>query len=154
MTKGAPVSGSSVLEEELFLTDELTKALIRPADMQDAKDEITEDQTSVRGTKFQAHQEDRSLVHLDFAKLVAGFNVRHPDGGNAAAAAFQGVTDTRPSQPNQQELDLETLSRLSRDILTRSNLYSFSVGAGRCGVRSLGTGEFNWQASECELCAE
>jgi hypothetical protein len=92
------------------------------------EDELTTIQNSAKGSPLLALQEDRSLVHLDFAKQAAGFNIRHPEGGNTAAAGFQGVTDTRPSQPNQQELDLETMSRLSSDILTQSNPHSFSVG--------------------------
>jgi hypothetical protein len=115
--------------EQVFLTDELTKTMGKASQKQVEEDELTTIQSPVRGSTLQALQEDRSLVHLDFAKLVAGFNIRHPDGGNAAAAGFQGVTDTRPSQPNQQELDLETLSRLSSDFLARCNPYSFSVGA-------------------------
>ena len=121
--------------EPLFLTDELAKRLTdlggpfiesaSPPSADGAAEEVSEEK---REKNEQRDQEDRSLVHLDYAKLVAGFNIRHPDGGDTAAAGFQGVTDTRPSQPNQQELDLETLSRLSRDILTRSNPFSFSVG--------------------------
>jgi hypothetical protein len=68
------------------------------------------------------------LLHLDYAKLVAGFSIRHPNGGNTAAAGFQGVTETRASQPGQQELDLEYANRLSRDIYTGDNGLSFALG--------------------------
>ena len=114
--------------EQVFLTDELTKTMGNTSQKRVEENELTTIQNSAKVSPLLALQEDRSLVHLDFAKLVAGFNIRHPEGGNEAAAGFQGVTDTRPSQPNQQELDLETMSRLSSDILTQSNPYSFSVG--------------------------
>jgi hypothetical protein len=50
LTKGAQPQ-----VEEVFLTDELTKAFIRLADMKVAQEELTTDQTSGRGTTLQAH---------------------------------------------------------------------------------------------------
>jgi hypothetical protein len=76
----------------------------------------------------QDEQQDRSLVHLDYGKLVAGFNVRAPQGGNAAAGNFQGVADTRASQPTQQELDLESVSRISVDVGENGFWSTFSFG--------------------------
>ena len=74
-------------------------------------------------------QQQRTLAHLDYGKVVAGFNARHPTGGNPTAAQLQGVTETRASQPTQQELDLEGTSRASIDIRNNSvPAMSFSVG--------------------------
>ena len=71
--------------------------------------------------------QDRPLLHLDYGKAVAGFNVRKPEGGNAAASNFQGVADTRASQPGQQELDLESAVRVSSDLVGKFPL-PLSVG--------------------------
>jgi hypothetical protein len=82
--------------EELFLTDELTKTRMRPAQKKVAQEELTEDQTSARGTKLQAQQEDRSLVHLDFAKVVAGLISGIRRAGMPRQVGSRGITDTRP----------------------------------------------------------
>lgn len=115
--------------EGMFLTDELTDNLQHQGG---AKAESFIQQASKhtgQSTALQHLQQDRSLLHLDYAKLVAGFSLRHPDGGNAAAANFQGVTDTRASQPTQQELDLESVNRFSADVKTPKSVYAFSLGA-------------------------
>jgi hypothetical protein len=70
-------------------------------------------------------QQQRALLHIDYSKLVAGFNIRHPVGGNAAAAGFQGASDTRASQPTQQELDLESVNRTYGDL---EGQFPFSLG--------------------------
>jgi hypothetical protein len=100
-----------------FLTAEMTKVIVN----------LTTPVDDLPPTMWQAQrtQQQRRLLHLDYGKLVAGFNIRNPDGGNTAASNFQGVTDTRASQPTQQELDLETLSRVVGDI---PGHLPFSVG--------------------------
>lgn len=75
--------------------------------------------------RTQLSYQHRDLFHWDYSKAVAGLNLRRPQGGNAAAANFQGVTETRASQPTQQEVDLESLSRFSWDL---SVLHPFSAG--------------------------
>jgi hypothetical protein len=70
-------------------------------------------------------QQYRDLLHVDIAKWVAGFSIRHPVGGNAAAATFQGVAESRASQTTQQELDLEATTRVYRDVGWK---FPFSVG--------------------------
>jgi hypothetical protein len=70
-------------------------------------------------------QQYRDLFHVDIAKWVAGFSIRHPVGGNAAAATFQGVAESRASQTTQQELDLEATTRVYRDVGWK---FPFSVG--------------------------
>jgi hypothetical protein len=61
-------------------------------------------------------QQLRDILHLDIGKLVAGFSARQPDGGNIYAEQFQGASDSRASTPSQQELDLESLTRVSFDL--------------------------------------
>lgn len=129
--KGA--EGAAKEGKPLFLTEELMKrstelggSFVTPPPAPGAI--AKQDSEETRETNEQRDQEERSLMHVDFSRLVAGFNIRHPEGGNQRASAFQGVTDTRASQPNQQELDLETLNRVSSDELMRPRVYSFSVG--------------------------
>ncbi len=60
----------------------------------------------------QLHQ-SRSLVQLDFSKLVAGFTFFHPSLSDSQLATdFSGVANTQSTTPHSQELDLETASRL------------------------------------------
>lgn len=99
----------------VFFTDELQKALAR-----EPKIKLTEDPEV--NSKSQQY---RDLFHVDIAKWVAGFSIRHPVGGNAAAAAFQGVAESRASQTTQQELDLEATTRVYRDVGWK---FPFSVG--------------------------
>lgn len=61
-------------------------------------------------------QQQRRLIHLDVAKMVAGFSARSPQGGDSNAQNFQGSNDARASTPSQQELDLESMGRFSMDL--------------------------------------
>jgi hypothetical protein len=61
-------------------------------------------------------QQQRVIGHVDIAKMVAAFMAREPSGGNIHAEQFQGAADTRASTPALQELDLESLSRVSLDL--------------------------------------
>ena len=88
LAKSTTTTGTN--SETVFLTDELTKTMGKASQKQVEEDELTTIQSSARGSTLQALQEDRSLVHVDFAKLVSGLNIRHPEGGNAAAAGFRG----------------------------------------------------------------
>lgn len=124
-----PSRDRKAISEDVFLTDELTANLRRQSANERNTLIVEASQRTPQGTVLQHLQQTRSLIHWDYAKLVAGFSLRHPDGGNAAAAGFQGVTDTRASQPSQQELDLESLSRFSSDVKTANSAYAFSVGS-------------------------
>lgn len=99
----------------VFFNGELQKALA-----QEPKINLTKDPAVTSKS-----QQYRDLFHVDIAKWVAGFSIRHPVGGNAAAAAFQGVAESRASQTTQQELDLEATTREYRDLDWK---FPFSVG--------------------------
>jgi hypothetical protein len=99
-------------ENPRFLTEELANILA--GKIREVAPTVAEGVD--RATKEEHDQQQRTLLHVDYAKIVAGFNIRHPQGGNPASADFQGVTDTRASQPTQQEIDLEGVNRLSIDI--------------------------------------
>src|ERR1700733_9376298 len=78
--------------EGLFITDEITKNMTDQKRAMNAQREpvlqtlvATASEKTAQGTQLQWLQQDRPLLHLDYAKLVAGFNIRHPDGGNEAA---------------------------------------------------------------------
>ncbi|HWG19339.1 MAG TPA: hypothetical protein VG225_02345 [Terracidiphilus sp.] len=54
----------------------------------------------------------RPMFHMEFAKVVAGFDTRVAVNGDSYVASnFQGVTDSRASAPSQRELDLEQQMR-------------------------------------------
>jgi len=56
--------------------------------------------------------QQRELIQVDFAKVIASFSSREAVGGNTFVSLFQGVSDARASVPNQQSLDLEMASRV------------------------------------------
>ena len=60
--------------------------------------------------------QQRRLLQVDFAKLIAGFSARQPVGGNANVANFQGVSNAQATAPTSQDLDLETGSRVLVDL--------------------------------------
>ncbi len=54
----------------------------------------------------------RPMFHMEFGKIVAGFDTRVAVNGDSYMASdFQGVTDSRASAPSQRELDLEQQMR-------------------------------------------
>jgi hypothetical protein len=64
-------------------------------------------------TKIEQWHQNRSLVQLDFSKLVAGFTFFHPSLTDSELASdLSGVANTQATTPHSQELDLETASRL------------------------------------------
>lgn len=112
---GNLLSGYHEPSKGVFFTGELQDALTR-----EPKIELSEDPVTISKA-----QQYKDLFHVDIAKWVAGFSIRHPVGGNAAAATFQGVAESRASQTTQQELDLEATTRVYRDIRWK---FPFSIG--------------------------
>ncbi len=102
-----------VRHPDYFLTTLIAESLFMQPDTQ-----------VVSGTKqksllltAEAQQQSRPLYHVDFAKVVAGYSNRAPEGGNSYVAAnFQGAANSAASTPSQSELDLESQSRFSIDL--------------------------------------
>jgi hypothetical protein len=64
--------------------------------------------------RVETDHQNRSLVQLDFSKLVAGFTFFHPSLSDSALATdLTGVANTQAITPHSQELDLESASRLT-----------------------------------------
>jgi len=64
--------------------------------------------------QVETDHQNRSLVQLDFAKLVAGLDFFHPSLSDSALAVdLTGVANTQAVTPHSQELDLESASRLT-----------------------------------------
>ena len=62
-------------------------------------------------------QQKRPLYHIDFAKVVAGYSGRAPEGGNAYVANnFQGAANSVAATASQSEVDLENQLRVSLDL--------------------------------------
>jgi len=112
---GNLLSGYHEPSKGVFFTGELQDAFSR-----EPKIELSEDPVTISQA-----QQYKDLFHVDIAKWVAGFSIRHTVGGNAAAAAFQGVAESRASQTTQQELDLEATTRMYRDVRWK---FPFSIG--------------------------
>jgi hypothetical protein len=112
---GSLMAGYHRPSKGVFFAGELQEALGRGP-----KIDLTEDPVAISKS-----QQYNDLFHVDIAKWVAGFSIRHPVGGNAAAAAFQGVAESRASQTTQQELDLEATTRVYRDVRWK---FPFSIG--------------------------
>jgi hypothetical protein len=76
------------------------------------------------------HQ-DRGVMQIDIAKVVAGYNARLPQSGDQNIAdKFQGATDTRASSPSSAELDLEAKIRVLRKVWhDKTNRFSFGIGS-------------------------
>lgn len=113
---GNLLSGYHQPSKGVFFTGELQHALER-----EPKIELSEDPVAISKS-----QQYKDLFHVDIAKWVAGFSIRHPVGGNTAAATFQGVAESRASQTTQQELDLEATTRVYRDVRWK---FPFSIGS-------------------------
>jgi hypothetical protein len=66
-------------------------------------------------TDIEASEDSNQLrrsFHLEFGKIVAGYDVREAVNGDAFVANnFQGVTDSRASAASQRELDIEQQMR-------------------------------------------
>jgi len=74
-------------------------------------------------------QQDRGIMQIDVAKVVAAYNARLPQGGDTnVEGKFQGASDTRASSPQSFELDLEAKVRMLRKIWHDDN-FSFAVGS-------------------------
>jgi hypothetical protein len=97
--------------ETTYLTGAIADALIGPEYVIPPQSN-----TKLEAARAEWNQQSRGLVHLDIGKIVAGFSARQPGGGNIYAEQFQGASDSRASTPSQQELDLESLSRVSIDL--------------------------------------
>ena len=64
--------------------------------------------------RVETDHQDRSLVQLDFSKLVAGFTYFHPSLADSQLASdLSGVANTQAATPHSQELDLEAAGRLT-----------------------------------------
>ncbi|MBZ5506021.1 MAG: hypothetical protein LAO78_11090 [Acidobacteriia bacterium] len=109
----------------MFFNGELQEALVGAGELKlHADPDNSKSQPYDPGVHSKS-QQYRDLFHVDIAKWVAGFSIRHPVGGNAAAATFQGVAESKASQTTQQELDLEATTRVYRDVGWK---FPFSVG--------------------------
>ena len=85
--------------------------------------------------KESAHQQ-RSIVHVDVFKAVAGVSLRSPVGGDSRIANdFVGVADSRAQAPHQQEVDFEVLNRMSFESPRSLPRHLFPLG-GLLGVQS------------------
>jgi hypothetical protein len=61
--------------------------------------------------------QQRTLFQLDFGKLVAGYTIQEPSGGDANISTnFQGVTDTTASSASSKSVDIEATVRLTHDF--------------------------------------
>jgi hypothetical protein len=59
------------------------------------------------------NHQDRRIFDLEFAKVVAGYSFRQPQGGDAFVSSnFQGATDSRASATYSSELDVEGQTRM------------------------------------------
>jgi hypothetical protein len=95
----------------VFITGAIASALIGKAQRKAPNSTFEQ-----KGEEAEWGQQLRNIVHLDIGKLVAGFSARQPNGGNIYAENFQGASDTRASTPSLEELDLESLTRVSFDF--------------------------------------
>ena len=78
--------------------------------------------------RVETDHQDRSLVQLDFSKLVAGFTFFHPSLTDSELASdLSGVANTQAITPHSQELDLETASRLTFSLPDSSHPDSASL---------------------------
>lgn len=67
--------------------------------------------------EIEAFQQQRPILQLDYAKVVAGFMVRRPDQtDNDLAMNFSGVSESRATTPHAEELDLEAVTRSTRRV--------------------------------------
>lgn len=65
------------------------------------------------------------IWQIDFAKFVASFTSRMPNGGNQFVGEyFQSVADPRASAPSSQELDIELANRISGSFFTPESAFS------------------------------
>lgn len=86
-----------------FLTKELADAASKTPTFSDS---------TQRSKEEQRHQ-NRALFQIDVGKLVAGYSLHKPEGGDAYVGQnFQGAADSRANSPTQSELDLETKMRV------------------------------------------
>lgn len=62
----------------------------------------------------EAPHQQRRLLTVDIAKVVAGYNASLPSGGDKNVASnFQGASDSRAASPHKAELDLEAKTRIA-----------------------------------------
>ena len=98
----------------------------------DTQKQQTRDVAEYPVTKSNVAFQQRPLLQVDFAKVIASFAAREPVGGNSfVASAFEGVSDARASAPSQQELDLELGNRITGNLPKNAlakNLPPMSIG--------------------------
>ncbi len=108
-------------KKNLFVTgeiaDEIFKHGQKEAILANAKPPaaiVKADDAQLGMSKVELKQQTRTMVQLDYTKLVAGFMIYKPDQSNAQLESnYSGVANSQATTPNSQQLDLEEVSRMT-----------------------------------------
>jgi hypothetical protein len=117
-----PLREPGVMQNAFSAPSDSTSSVASRANKPPAEDSI---QT------VEENQQQRGIMQIDLAKVVAAYNARLPQSSDQNIAdKFQGVTDTRASSPSSAEVDLEAKVRVLRKLWhDKDNRFSFGVGS-------------------------